>query len=497
MPLITQDWGEFQATDSYQMKLEDKTYGNFIDLSCGYGLDTLNYELTDAVNITTYCMERGRLVPHRVTARPARVLQATADLLLPEGKPAWSAVHAIAGKNCSRNVFLCYNCAQKPQNSHFIRFPDVIMDQVQRTSKLIEQTDNPAPLTAKTTMHFSNEMTYYAQKAVLVQEVEDNPALYAVAFALPQCADCFENDHDFGYYGGVDITQYSNDGFSTGADLAGLTFTGQTVRGIYVEGRIIIVVGTNTTPTPDVPFIKISRDGGVSFTDVTPSGLSASITILYAIVRSSDAWYVAGNNGYLAYSRDGYHWTALSTGGFATGIYRALAYDKSSDTVYVAGQNQPATPDAVALSIQGTTVANISSQVNGAYSAVPDAWHAVAVLDADHVVFGGTAGSFAENRYVSEGGLFSAGTVGSSSNVIAAVDGDPWTTIVASDDILYRRSVCNDLAWDVLEVIGTAGVQDSYTAIRVGDKTFGVNQLVAVTGAGEIVRIVPMTPDGL
>lgn len=493
MPLISQSWGDFQATDSYAMKLEDKTYGNFIDLSCGYGLDTLNYELTDAVKITTYCLERGRLKARRRTIRPAQVLEASADLLLPEGKPAWSAVHQIAGKNCPRNVFLCYTCSTKPRNSHFIRFPDVLMDQVQRTSKLIEQSDNPAPLTAKTTMHFVQEQTYYAQQAIIVQVVSGTPALYDAVFALPDCQDCSEGDHDAGIYAGLGIAQQTDDGFSTGDDV-GYTFTDEVVHGIYASGNTIILVGTKTTPTPDVPFILRSRDGGVSFTNVTPS--YGSIKIFYDIVRANDGFYVVGDVGSIFFSRDGYSWTQLSNGGYAGGVYRSVAYDKGTDTTYVAGADAASATTGVVLSVQGTTVADISAQVNGGYGTPPVAWYVVKVLDNDHVAVGGTVGSFAENRYTSEGAEFTAGSVGSTGSTIAALDGDPWTTILGNGDTLYRRDVCGDLTWDEMTVIGGT-IAGTFTSIVVGDTTLGVNQLLAVTTEGEIVRIVPMTPDGL
>lgn len=488
---LVQTWGDIQHTVSYELVIEGQAFGTFIALD-GFGMDTFNYDVSDAVQMTDFVWRSGRRVPRRRTILPTQILQINADLLLPQGGTVWSVIDRYAGKNCPRNLFAIYPCPTLPEFSHFLRFRDMVIDEPQKTSKFVEQSEAPVPITAKATSHFQVEAKYIYQRAEVVNYTPDSLAGYAIRFVEPDCENCTDAENAKAVVVGETFSAYTESDWGETApiDHPGASFvSGQIIYDVYVNGNFIIEVGTSTTPTPDTPLVRVSTDGGVSFTDTSPT--ATGLLAFYSVAKAGSYYYIGGTAGFIYRSTNGKIWTLVGNGGVTTGIFRSMDYDPVAQVLYVAGGNAIPSTAGVVLRIRGLSVTDISAYADP--STAQAEWHVIRVLEPGHVAVGGEDGIYNETHTANVVGDWEEGSVGDSAGIIRAIAGDAFRTFVGNDDALWHRDLLTKMTWEEMVVEGN--FDGNYQDIECADKIRGVNHLVAVTDEGAIVRIFPTTPD--
>lgn len=482
MAVLDLNWGPNLTSVSYRLLLADATYGNLVNLTCGYSLGQPEFEKTDPIKIMYNCLLNGRIVPYTLTVRGALIRERTYPFLLPQGRTLYTPLHALFGNNCPRDVYLDYLCPTDPTHGHFRRYPMATFDEPEETSVLVEGVESGAPLTEQSMMHTFKSMMYF-YVSVHEQSTDGDGAVHAVTFECNSCPGCNPYEHRDLLYGGDEFLKISTNALASGTDVTVTIPTDGIIEAIVCNGNVKVAV-YSVDGAPDTGGIFLSLDDGVTWTAVGPTTVA-----FYAALYANGYYWAFGEEGSIYYSANGSTWTQMTVpGAHSAAVYRAAAVDPVTKTIYVVGNVAAA---GAMLKINGFAGTVITTLLPGS----PGILYAVKVLEGNHVVVGGAAGYFAEHANIAEGGNFANGTI--STGAIHGIAGDIARTIVSSGTKLFIRDVSNDLSFTEMDYDTGTALAGVINVLAEGKNDLGANYFAGGTESGELFLIYPAFPQAI
>lgn len=481
-------WGPLLTTKSYVLQMRDAGYFDSLFELVGFSLAAPEADTQDPVMIRRFVKERGFIVEREHYARKAFHRTFSYELVLPPGVIN-TVLNDVANSDgiCRRDFFLNYLCPDDRIHGHFWRFPEAILDELLETTAPVATTEDEEALTIGTTLHSNKRMLYYALGATERKRVSETLPLYAVAWRFTDCANCPTDTHQNALVGGgngtTGIYDSSDDRFATNSSVTNSLDPSRIITDLYANGDVVIATYADkidtSAGTATNGGILYSMDGGV-----TTSIASFSTTApLYAVTQGGGYYWAAGKGSKIYRSTDVVNWTEMTNQQASASIhYTDIAYDNEAGYLYLAGYNGS---NGVAHRIDGDIVTDITTDVNAGANAL----YRVAVLETDHVVFGGASGTVRENPTANDGGTYTTVDVAGTTSAIRGIGGDKARTIVLAATKAYERSPLTDNMYKAMTVNPGTTVSGNFTALAVGEGFKGLNHFLAVTDTAEVIDL--------
>jgi photosystem II stability/assembly factor-like uncharacterized protein len=489
-------WGGTQTSEDYQMLTDgDSPVSTPVDLT-GHGMTSFGQELSDPLDVNVVTLERGRKRNRSKRIRQAEQQAITFTLLM--GNQLWSKLlhrsrQALQG--CLTTIYARRLCAPEDQYAHAFIFDEVAIDPATRVNDFIPIDGTATIAEWQADARASRELIVWSTAGYLLTDYAD--ALYAVALATEDCADCISDDiYQVGFAVGGNGTDAgvilkTTNRFGSVSEVSNASAAGDIFTCIWTEGDVVLL------GFADDASVAAGTTGGTFFsTDQLSSAptIDSGITEPIRGVTKFNGQYVAvGGTGVGApkvyLSTDGTNWTALSSAVLTgTNALTGVDVDPTANRMYIVGEGGT----LLKGSASGTSISlvDISANLPGA----PGILNKVKVLAEDHVAVAGASGYYAESF---DGGVTWTEPNVPGSTAITALAGTKYRTMVGAGTSFYERSVLSDYSFNAKALAEgstiTGDVRDIYNPVDSVQDSF--NYFVAVTDDGEIVVFRPQYPN--
>lgn len=496
------------ALNSYDLRLHTNSYLALAEAKDklaplkwlqSFVMQAPDIDFTNPITIATSVLQGGEVFTALETVRSERARMYTIPLGLPPGEWLKNPISDMMNNwssNCSRDAYLVFLCAERGKG-HFFHLPRPKYSPV-TPGDFQTLDDDAVGITATSNVRVRELLLYFELKAELVQ-TGLTADLFAVTYAQDFCEGC-DTPNTVGYYGGddgdvtpeVEVLKTLNR-FATGtSEETGLTAAGTITSIRNYKGTLIATFtddGINlATATAGGAYVK--KIGDTSWVSCKNAATGAALTTAFKTsFKGGGYWWLIGKGGAIWRSTDAVNYTELvqtvETGDLYDGVW-----DTGGNAAYIAGFDAAGSDD-VALRITGDAVQDISARVGTGTTGL----FSVAVLDKDHVMFGGAGGRMYELRDVSQGGNFKVVTNGFTGS-IRRILGNKERVLAGAGTEIRERSNLTDRDFRKVTLEGGAVLSGNITDGAVGtpyttELFAGLNDFTFVTDAGEIVVLHP------
>jgi len=451
----------------------------------------------EAVMAPIFRYAKGFIRKFMRTIKKAQITAYGFDFGYPPGAE-WNPVNKAAYSRsvCYRDLFSVHECATHASYKHFYRYLNAVLNQPRDTTVLREAEGTGEPIKKQSRVNAEEQRLYWALRLVGRSTHSSADALFAVGISNSGCLECDDDIYQVGGYGGGDgtaapVLEKTSNGWNTSSAITNSLAVGSIITDMYINGDLWIISWADEIDTASASAttggLLVSFDRGATVTAV--SGVTAA---LYALTFGAGRYWAAGKAGAIYTSYDALNWSSFTNALAVSSLhYTDIAHDPEKNYLYLAGYDAT---NSRAHRIDGgtNTVTDLTSLVNAGANLL----FRVAVLEGDHVIFGGASGTVRENAKVSDGATFSSVSVAGTTSAIRALGGDKARTLVGAATNVYERSALT--GWTkflaVTKDTGTT-IFGNINAGAFGETEDGVNYAVFVTNSSEVVALTTYLPD--